>query len=180
MAAQRQIALLRGVNLGSVRKISMGELRERLTERGYGDPRTLVNSGNVVLTSGSKPRRLERELEEVLTADLGVETRVLVRTRDELAEVVSRNPLSEEAERGKGLHVSFLSEEPTKDAVRALEQADVAPERIAVRGREIYLWLPGGMQRSKAVRLVSDDRLGVASTRRTWNVVTQLLAIADE
>lgn len=158
----------------------MGELRELLTARGYDDVRTLGNSGNVVLTTDARAGRLERELEKTLATDLGIDTRVLVRTRGELADVVERNPLHEESRGGKGLHVSFLSGEPETAIARELNGADLAPERIVVDGREIYVWLPNGMQQSHAVRLISDDRIGVASTRRTWNVVTKLLEIADE
>ncbi|MBV9212056.1 MAG: DUF1697 domain-containing protein [Actinobacteria bacterium] len=179
MAGKRQIALLRAVNLGPTNKVPMQQLREVLTGLGYGDVRTLATSGNVVLTSPMQGARLERELEEVLAVRLGVETRVLVRTRRELAEVVDRNPLVEQAARGKGLHVTFLTDALRAELTRELNAADVEPERIAVRGREIYLWLPEGQQRSQAVRLTADRNLEVTSTRRTWNVVTKLLALAD-
>src|SRR6266480_6794851 len=72
VAGKRQIALLRGVNLGSFRKVSMSELRRVLTDLGYGEVRTLVNSGNVVLTSAADPARLQRELEQALAKNLGV------------------------------------------------------------------------------------------------------------
>ncbi len=56
----RLIALLRGVNLGPNKRVKMAELREVLTNAGYEDVRTLVNSGNVVLTSGRSPPRWRR------------------------------------------------------------------------------------------------------------------------
>ena len=52
----RLIALLRGVNLGPNKRVKMAELREVLTNAGYEDVRTLVNSGNVVLTSRQEAR----------------------------------------------------------------------------------------------------------------------------
>ena len=50
-----RIVLLRGINLGSRNRIAMPELREALTEAGFGDVRTYVASGNVVLSSRKAP-----------------------------------------------------------------------------------------------------------------------------
>jgi uncharacterized protein (DUF1697 family) len=176
----RQIALLRAVNLGSHKRVAMGQLRELLAGLGYGDVRTYLQSGNVVLTSPASPERLERELEQQIAGELGLETRVLVRTRDELADVIDRDPLAGIADNPKRYQVSFLSAEPDAEVVRELGGVDAAPERFVVSGREIYTWHPDGIQRSKLNKVLSDKRLGVIATARNWNTVTKLLALADE
>ena len=43
------VALLRGINLGSKRRVAMADLRELLEGLGYDDVRTHLQSGNVVL-----------------------------------------------------------------------------------------------------------------------------------
>ena len=176
----RHIALLRGINLGANRRVAMGELRELLEGHGYGDVRTLLQSGNVVLTSRAAPARLERDLTKQIADGLGVQTPVIVRTRDELADVVARNPLEGVAKDPKRYQVSFLSAEPDPAAARALEAADIAPERVVVSGREVYAWHAEGIQRSPLARLLTDQRLGVTATARNWNTVTKLLALAGE
>jgi uncharacterized protein (DUF1697 family) len=180
MAAKPQIALLRGINLGATRRISMPELRELLTHLGYGDVRTLVNSGNVVLTSGAKPGTLEKKLEKEIASGLGVDTRVLVRTRDELADVIERNPFPKGSKEPKLLHVAFLDAKPKAAVVKELAKEEVAPEAFVIDGRELYSWHPNGLGRSNLSALLSDKRLGVVSTRRNWNTVTKLLEMADE
>jgi uncharacterized protein (DUF1697 family) len=176
----RQIALLRGINLGPHKRVSMPELRDLLTGLGYADVRTLLQSGNVVLTSPAAPAALERDLAEAIADGLGVESRVIVRTRDELAAVVELNPLGDVADDPKRYTVNFLSGEPDPDGVREIGAADVAPERFAAHGRELYTWHPDGIQRSPLVKLITERRLGVAATARNWNTVTKLLALADE
>ena len=104
----RHVALLRGINLGSRNRVAMPELRELLTGLGYGDVRTLVQSGNVVLTSRRSPARLERDLQREIAEGLGVDTPVIVRTRDELAEVVGLDPLGEVADNPKLYQVTFM------------------------------------------------------------------------
>ena len=176
----RQIALLRGINLGSKRRVAMGDLRQLLAQLGYEDVRTLLQSGNVVLTAAGRPAELQRVLEREIASKLGVETQVIVRTRDELADVVERNPFEAIATDPKRYQVSFLSGKLSAKAARELAAADLAPEQVAVSGREIYAWHPDGIQRSPLARLLSDQRLGVSATARNWNTVTKLLALADE
>jgi uncharacterized protein (DUF1697 family) len=140
---------------------------------------TYLQSGNVVLTSDLAPETLERALERQILDGLGVDPLVMVRTRDELADVIDANPLSDVDIEPKRFQVSFLSAAPDPEVVRALEAADVAPERVAVHGREIYAWHPDGVQNSPLVKLMTDRKLGVAATARNWNTVTKLLTLAD-
>jgi uncharacterized protein (DUF1697 family) len=175
----RHIALLRAINLGSRNRVSMPELRELLTGLGYGDVKTLVQSGNVVLTSRVSPRRLERDLQRQIADGLGVDTPVVVRTRDELAKVIERDPFGAEADNPKLYQVTFLAEKPSAALARELSEADVAPERIELIGRELYTWHPDGIQRSKVDRLRTSSRLPTG-TARNWNTVTKLLELADE
>jgi uncharacterized protein (DUF1697 family) len=175
----RQIALLRGINVGPHKRVAMGELRELLSGLGYGDVRTLLQSGNVVLSSRVQGERLERALQEQIAEGLGVNTPVLTRTREELADVVGRNPLAAIVTDPKRHQVHFLSGEPAADVVRELTAMDVAPEQLAISGREIYVWHPEGIQNSPVAKLLSERRLGVSPTARNWNTVTKLLELAD-
>ncbi len=174
----RQIALLRGINLGSRNRVSMPDLRELLTGLGHEDVRTLLQSGNVVLTSDETGEQLEQALETAIAKQLGVESRVVVRTVRELAGVVKRDPFAGVADDPKRYQVSFLSAKPEAAVVKALEAADVAPEQVAVSGREIYAWHPEGIQRSPLAKLLTDKKLGVTATARNWSTVLKLLELA--
>jgi len=176
----RQIALLRGINLGSRRRVGMKALHELLVDHGYEDARTYLQSGNVVLSSPKTPRRLEADLEKQLTVGLGIDVEVFVRTRAELADVIARNPLADVAHNPSRYQVSFLSGKPAARVVRELSAVDVAPEQFVVSGREIYAWHPNGVQRSRVAKLLTEERLGVTATARNWNTVTRLLELADE
>ena len=176
----RHVALLRGINVGPHKRIAMPALRELLEGHGHQDVATYVQSGNIVLTSRLSPARLEQTLHEQIAEGLGVETPVVVRTRDELAAAIEANPLPDAVQDPKLFQVTFLSAAPSDDAVEAILTADVTPEQVAVRGREIYAWHRAGVQRSKLARMLVDKRLGVVATARNWNTVNALLALADE
>lgn len=174
----RHVALLRGINVGGHKRVPMPRLRELLSEAGYDGVQTLVQSGNVVLTSRAGSERLRGELERLIEAEFGFPVQIVMRTRDELAEVIARNPLDGVASEPKHYQVTFLSGEPDPAAARKLAEADFGAERCVVSGREIYAWYPEGMQRSGLARSLADAKLGVTATARNWNTVTKLLELA--
>jgi uncharacterized protein (DUF1697 family) len=176
----RHIVLLRGVNLGAHNRIAMPALREGLTEAGFGDVATYVQSGNVVLTSGSSADVVAREVRKAIADRFGLEIDVVVRTRSELAAIVKRDPLGKVAKDPKRYQVSFLASKPKAEIVRKLEAAAAEPERLVVQRREIYAWHPNGVGRSKLATLLAGKGLGVTATARNWTTVTRLLSLADE
>jgi uncharacterized protein (DUF1697 family) len=176
----RHILLLRGINLGARNRVAMPELRELLAGAGFDDVRTYLQSGNVVLTSAKSPERVARECERLISNRLGLDIPVVVRTRAELAKVVSRNPLGEVVENPKRYQVSFLSAKPDPAVVRKLQEAAVAPEQLVVIGREAYAWHPEGIARSPLWTALAGRGLGVTATSRNWTTVTNLLALADD
>jgi uncharacterized protein (DUF1697 family) len=176
----RQIVLLRGVNVGSRNRVAMPALRELLTGAGFQDVRTYVQSGNVVLSSDTSPERLARECERLIADGFGLEIDVVVRARDELAEVVRRDPLGDVATDPKRYQVSFLSAEPEPATVRELEALAAESERLVAIGRELYAWHPEGMGRSRLWARLAGRDLGVTATSRNWTTVRKLLEMADE
>ncbi len=175
----RQIVLLRGINIGPRNRIAMPRLREVLRDAGFADVATYVQSGNVLLTSDAPSARLAAECRRLITEAFGLEIDVVVRTRDELAEVVARNPLADVAVDPKRYQVSFLSEEPHPDVVQKLAAFAAEDERLVAIGRELYAWHPGGAARSRLWARLAGPALGVKATARNWTTVTRLLALAD-
>jgi uncharacterized protein (DUF1697 family) len=173
-----RIALLRGINIGPRQRVKMPELRALIEGLGHTDVETLVQSGNVVFTARAKPATLEKQLEEAIEAELGVDPKVVVRTRDELAAAIEANPF-EVPGNPKDLHVTFLAGKPDAQARKTLEDADLAPDELKFLGREIYILYNDGMGRSELAKQLGRAKLGVAATDRNWNTVTKLLEMCD-
>jgi uncharacterized protein (DUF1697 family) len=168
----RQIALLRGINVGGNKRVEMARLRALMEELGYFDVRTYVNSGNVVF---SGPRRSERHLEAAIEKTFGFPVPVVLRSRDELAAVVKANPLRDVATDPAKHLVVFCAAQASTD----LDPADFAPETFHVLGREVYLWAPGGIGTSPLAKALATKSLGAKSTARNWRTVEKLLELAD-
>ncbi len=175
----RQIVLLRGINLGARNRVAMPALREVLTDAGFEDVRTYLQSGNVILSSGGGGDEVARKVERLIEKEFGLDVAVVVRTRSQLAKVVERNPLREIADNPKRYQVSFLADKPTRELVRRVEAAAVPPEQVVAVGREIYAWHPDTIARSRLWALLAGKGLGVNATARNWTTVTKLLELAD-
>ena len=175
----RQIALLRGINLGSRNRVSMPDLRAALGEAGYEDVATLVQSGNIVLIGAKKPKTLEREISKLVLDEFGVEAATVVRTRDELAGVIERNPIPDGPSIPKLFQVTFFSGRARRGgASRSSPSRTSATSGSRSIGREAYAWHPDGIQKSKLARELGKGLRG-DGTARNWNTVTKLLELAD-
>lgn len=157
----------------------MGDLRAALEDGGFGEVRTYLQSGNVVLASKEKGDAVVRKVERLIAKEFGLDISVVVRSRAQLARVVEANPLGKVAKNPKRYQVSFLAARPSRDLISRVEQAVVSPEQVVVIGREIYAWHPETVARSKLWGLLAGQQLGVTATARNWTTVTKLLALAS-
>jgi uncharacterized protein (DUF1697 family) len=177
----RHIVLLRGVNLGPHKRIAMAELRTTLTQAGFGDVVTHLQSGNVVLDSPLPATKLGPAVESAIADVLGLHTDVIVRTPAQLAAAIEADPFGDDAPDPARHVLGFLAADPPAAKVQDIEKRIAAlpsdGDRHAFRGRHFYLWCPNGISKSPYFK-VPWDRLGVSSTQRNWNTVTALLALA--
>jgi len=174
----RYVALLRGINVGRNKRIPMPGLRDGLEAAGYTGVRTLLVSGNVVLTppDGRGPEKIADDVSRVVRDGWGHDVRVVVRTSDELRGVVDRSPVAE-PEDGSRFFVAFLSDRPAA-AIPAPD--DAGDDGWWTADREIYVWCPDGLLRSPAMAHLNAIDLGVHVTVRNWNTVTKLSALSQE
>lgn len=175
----RYVALLRGINLGAKNRLGMQPLRDSLHAAGYTAVRTHLQSGNIVLTSRQLPDGLATGLRNHIAGEFDLDVPVLVRSRDELADILARDPFGELAHDPKRYQISMLDAPLDTATNERLTTADVAPDRVTVDGHEIYVWYEHGMHGSKLANMLTQQRLGVTVTARNWATMATLLNMAD-
>jgi uncharacterized protein (DUF1697 family) len=174
------VALLRGINLGSANRVAMPALRASLEEAGFGEVRTYVQSGNIVLQSEQQePAEVADSVSRLLLERFELDVPVVVRTAVELGEVVARNPFADEAAiNPKALQVTFRTDEVAPKVVAELQDRATPTEKVTAIGREIYSWHPDGIARSKLAVAITPRNS--AATARNWTTVTTLLEMATD
>jgi uncharacterized protein (DUF1697 family) len=173
----RFVALLRGINVGCAKRVSMADLRAIFEELGYGEVRTLLNSGNVVFGAGAESGAgaggevpAAARIEEALVRRLGVSARIVVLTAAELAIIVADNPLLAIAGDHSRLLVAVLADPADRSRLEPLTKQDWAPEALALGVRVAYLWCPEDVIASRLSTALG-RLLGDAVTARNWATV---------
>ena len=166
------VALLRGINVGGSKVVKMADLREVIAAGGGTDVETYIQSGNVVFGHASRSAaKLAGELEQRILEATGFAVPVVLRTADELAAVIADNPYPKDVDH---LHVFFLAATLATGALGAIDARAFAPEQFTAVEREVYLFLPGGLGKSRLAATVTRAKPMAAATARNWRTVLTL------
>ncbi len=175
----RHVAFLRAVNVGG-RTVRMSELARRLTALGLEDVSTFIASGNVCFTSKGDARTLARRIEADLLAWLGFPVATMVRTWEELQQLVASNPFKGvKRETDAKLYVAFLWEEPKKKIKLPLVSPKEGLKLFRVAGREAFMIsvrLESGVFGVPTLNV--EKALGVPATTRNWNTILRMSKLA--
>jgi uncharacterized protein (DUF1697 family) len=177
----RYVGLIRGINVGGHKAVSMEKLRGFMTDSGFADVKTLLQSGNVIF-SGPKQTSatLEKQLEVGLEAKLGVTADFMIRTAAEWTKCIESNPFTEMAKSDPGHLVAIcLKEKPAAGAVEKLRAAIKGRETVEAVGRDLYAAYVDGIGTSKLTNTVIEKCLATRGTARNWNTVLKIRAVLE-
>ena len=171
--------MLRGVNVGGHNIMKMDALRDLCGSLGLSDSQTCLQSGNVVFRTRERNLlSLARDMEGAIERKFGFRSDVILRTTEELKEVIAGNPFSgrDDIDAGR-LLVFFLQNAPSQETQDAILRIRAGPEEIRTANRELYVYFPYGQGKSKLMPVLG-KALKTPWTGRNWNTVTKLLEIA--
>jgi uncharacterized protein (DUF1697 family) len=171
--AASHVALLRGINVGTAKRIAMQDLRGVMAGLGYTDVRTLLNSGNIVFTAPSRRGDPSKRIQQEIEKRLGVSSRVTVLTAAELDVAVRGNSLLKVASHPSRLLVGALATRDDRSRLEPLTRKRWGLERLALGERVCYLWCPDGVIKSRLMKEV-DRALGESITSRNWSTIQKL------
>lgn len=158
----------------------MADLRAFFTNAGCEAVRTYVQSGNVAFRATSGLAELIPALvASTIKERYGYAIPVILRTADELRNVVNSNPFLSSGADMERLHVAFLADVPNDAGVVQLDPDHSPPDAFHVSGREIFLHCPNGVARTKLTNGYFDSKLATTSTIRNWRTVLALLEMAS-
>lgn len=163
------VALLRAVNVGGTGKLPMSELTAMCQDAGLHKVRTYIASGNVVFSSDADEADIKAKLEARLQVYAGKPVGVLIRSADEIAGVLARNPFSDKP--GNRTVALFVDGPLPADALT--DARGVQDELMRLGQREIYVFYGDGMAHSR-LRIPAGD----AGTARNMNTVAKLAEMA--
>ena len=162
------IALLRAVNLGAHNKVSMGDLRDLAADLGFENPRTLLQSGNLVFSTSQTGTKLEMLLEDEARKQLGLSTDFIVRTAKQWDAIIAGNPFPKEAKADPS-HLVLMA--CKKAPGKSPKVTGANREIVKAKGKDVYIYYPDGIGRSRL-------KVHTVGTGRNWNTVLKLATLA--
>jgi uncharacterized protein (DUF1697 family) len=176
------ISMIRGINVGGNRPIKMERLKELYRALGFADPRSYLQSGNLVCeVAASKARGHGEAVERRILRDCGFEVSVAVRSSKEMSAALAGNPLARRASVDpKFLHATFLIRPGDGASLGGVSLPLGAGEDAVLVGDIVYLYCPNGYGNTKINNTFFERKLGLRATTRNWQTVTALEKMARE
>ena len=159
------VALLRGVNVGGNNMISMRALKESFETMDFDNVSTYINSGNIIFQSKENdPRKLERKIEQMLSSDYQLDSKVVLRSLPEMEELVKALPGNWGGDSGLRYNVIFLRH--SIDSEKILD--DLQPNSDI----EELLYRPGALLWSVQATEANRSKFVKLSSRKIYQDMT--------
>lgn len=133
----KYVALLRGINVGGNNKISMAELKVRFVRLGFSDVVTYINSGNIIFTTDKPGLELVGIIEQCIKDNFDLDIPVVVRSAQQIADIVKKLPDSWVNNKEVRTDVLFLWQE--------VDSPDIVNEIQINPGLDELLYVPGAL-----------------------------------
>ncbi len=176
MALTLWVALFRGINVGGNNKLPMADLKALATELGLDNPRTYIQSGNLVFGSDKDAATIEAMLAAAIERRFGFTPPIIMRTSGDLKDALAINPFASRVTEGKQLHLFFLDAAAEKYDEAKLRALAIESEDFALIGNVFYLFAPEGIGRSKLAEKMG-PLFPKRMTARNLNSVNAIMAL---
>ncbi len=170
----RYAAFLRGVNVGGV-NLKMAAVAQALEAAGFGNVKTILASGNVLLESRAGVAGVRKKAERALRDEFGYDAWVLAYKMDTIAKISAAYPFEREVE-GHHSYVTIVSDE---DVLRELAELADQPgpgEKIEPGTGVIYWQVPRASTLDSTMgKTMGKKRYKSSTTTRNLRTIDKLL-----
>lgn len=175
---QTYIALLRGINVGGHKKVPMAELRDLLTNAGFQNVQTYIQSGNVIFQSSKNASELETEIQKLIHSHFGFEVSVIVKNNNELQAIFETCPFSEEKKEDS--YFILLSDIPNEHVIEKTQGIIYENEEVVIKNDCLYFYSSAGYGRTKFNMNTYERKLKVVGTARNYKTMVKLLSLSSD
>ena len=166
----KYIAFIRGINVGSSKRIKMDELKSALKQFGFYGVDTYIQSGNIVFQSDIlNKERLVASIKKIIMDSFGFDIECVVKTFEEMQKIVRNNPFKTE---NTGLISVVLFNDK---AVTEKSEWENGEDKAALVEDAVYLLCRTGLHLTKLNISYFEKNLRQPCTSRNWKTVNEIL-----
>lgn len=159
------VALLRGVNVGGNNMISMKALKESFEGLGFGQVTTYINSGNIVFaTKETDARKLEKKIEQMLSKDYELGSKVVIRNLADMEQLVKSLPPGWGEDSNWRYNVIFLR--------HTIDSEEILKDVLVKDDIEELIYRPGTLLWSAQLSEITRSNMSKLSSKKMFQEVT--------
>ena len=175
------VALLRGINVGGKNLIKMTDLKSCFEALGFEDVNTYIQSGNVLFSADkSDQAKLTKRIEEALSKTFNYKSRVVIRSRKQLKDIVAHAPKGFGSDPATYRYdVIFLKNPLTATkAMKSVTTKEGIDQAFAGKGVLYFSRLISKASQSHLTRIIALP-VYQSMTIRNWNTTTKLINMME-
>lgn len=173
------VALLRGINVGGNNKISMKELTIALSELGFKNIKTYINSGNVIFEDKRDPEELVKIIEQSIKDSFGLQVPVILREKENIGEICNKTPQDWTNDSVQKTDVMFLWDEIDTDDIMKNFTINPEIEKVSILpGALVWNIAREHVTRGSGIKIISSDAYSFI-TIRNINTVRKLYNLME-
>ncbi len=171
--------MLRGINVSGQKLIKMTDLKDSMTELGFNNISTYVQSGNILFESGDKNLMLlARSIEEKIKTNFDFDVPCIVKTAIYFKKILESNDFLQQDKGENSCYVTFLEKAPDPNLVEKIDQEQYLPEEFILKHDVIYFYAAQGYGKAKMNNNFFESKLKLKATTRNWKTVNKLFQLA--
>jgi uncharacterized protein (DUF1697 family) len=158
-------------------KVPMAQLREVLTQAGFGNVRTYTQSGNALVNTDLSAKEVEKRVHDLIKKHIGADLVVVVRTTLQVQKILNGNLFKSGHNISRAFFVLFEKTPPSQKVKELLTQ-DFSPEKLVITKDTAYMYIPGTYGRDTLSGGFLEKKLGVSATMRNFNTLSKLVEMS--
>jgi uncharacterized protein (DUF1697 family) len=176
----KYVALLRGINVGGNNSIKMSELKTHFEEFGLNNVKTYINSGNVIFeTDEQDQQELGETLEKLIATKCNVSTKTLVKSENEIRQVVKQIPKEWKTSNELRCYIAFLFDSlTTEDAVKEIELKEKV-DSLKIGSSVLYLTTIMNQRTKSKFNKLASKKIYKEMTIRNLNTTKKILDLME-
>ena len=169
----KDIACLRGINVGGNKKLPMAKLRSVFEESGFINVRTVLASGNITFEARKEnPSALAKKIAAKLEESFDFAIPVILRNADEIGKIGESNPFKDiEVKKDTRLYLTFLAEEPKSSLRIPYTSPDKSFSILKLDDKMIFSVLDLAKAGTPDAMTILEKEFGKNITTRNWNTI---------
>lgn len=176
----KYVALLRGINVGGNSLVKMSQLKSIFEDFGLTNVKTYINSGNVIFEADEQDQqKLGETLEKLIATKCNVSTKTLIKSENEIRQVVKQIPKEWETSNQLRCYIAFLFDSlTTTDAVQEIELKENV-DSLKIGSSVLYLTTLMSQRTKSKFNKLASKKIYKEMTIRNLNTTKKILDLME-